>query len=280
MPSPISQTDICNLALMKLGMNPIQSITDLNSASAIALNTAWQLSVRQVMREHAWNCLKTRATLTEVAIPSSGTSTTPTVTSWQPNTFFASTTILTYGQGYYQYYIDSTSGSDLLTDLNTGRAYQTDISDTYAFDEEDDNGLVPLYEWSHSYQLPSDFILLVELNGTSALSKLQLGSEYEINGSLIYTDDDYADIKYVQYTDDVTRFDALFIDSLATLLASNVATSLKKDNGQTALALRNMFDNVVLPRAKVKDYGEMKARRYNPIGDSNFLAARYRSTNG
>lgn len=57
-----SKTDICNLALIRLGSLPIVSIDD-GSKRANALKAIWDQVRDQVLRDHPWNFAIRRATL-------------------------------------------------------------------------------------------------------------------------------------------------------------------------------------------------------------------------
>lgn len=50
---PSGQTDLCNLALNHIGMQPIQDISD-NNDSAIACQTYWNPSRDDIFSEHKW----------------------------------------------------------------------------------------------------------------------------------------------------------------------------------------------------------------------------------
>jgi hypothetical protein len=63
----ISQTQICNMALIRLGGPPIISIDD-DCKRAIALKNSWDLVRDVVLRDHAWNFAIRRATLARLAI--------------------------------------------------------------------------------------------------------------------------------------------------------------------------------------------------------------------
>jgi len=57
-----SLVDIANLALLRVGAEPIISITEQNNR-ARACNAAWDFVRQNVLRSHSWNCATTRAQL-------------------------------------------------------------------------------------------------------------------------------------------------------------------------------------------------------------------------
>lgn len=62
-----SVTDIANAALMRCGDSPIISLTE-NNERARAVNAAWPLVRREVLRAHPWNCATQRAKLAALAV--------------------------------------------------------------------------------------------------------------------------------------------------------------------------------------------------------------------
>lgn len=63
-----SETEICNLALMRLGSGPVESL-DENSKKAIALRNCFPLVRDIVLRGHPWNFAIQRATLAQISTP-------------------------------------------------------------------------------------------------------------------------------------------------------------------------------------------------------------------
>jgi len=58
----ISETKICNLALLKIGATRIASLTD-GTKNAILCNEFYEPTVDEVLRMHPWNCAIARASL-------------------------------------------------------------------------------------------------------------------------------------------------------------------------------------------------------------------------
>ena len=70
----ISNTDICNLALKALGLDPISSLaTDLSQAGIVLRNT-WEATRDAILRSANWRCLLSRSVslAREAAAPSFG----------------------------------------------------------------------------------------------------------------------------------------------------------------------------------------------------------------
>lgn len=297
--APVGPTQIANLALGKVGQQPISDIDDQNSPSAqqCAANF-WQI-VRQVARAHNWNCLQKRRSLTQLSLPGgySGDCTAigwrgcaPTVLPpyWTANTAYVGGNLVTWGEAIYYCLQANTSSAWFLNDVTSGywaQIYSTFLGPLYP-------GSANGYEWNYAYVLPSDYILINELNGISLLTG-DVGDLYELftfetvnadqsvsNVLALFTDAPYANVKYVALVQDPTLWDPQFVDCVATMLAAQISTTLRGDDGKLALQLEEKYLKQLLPAAMMKDANERKLPRYDPTQESTFLAARYRSTNG
>jgi len=277
----LSQTDICNLALMRLGQRKIQSITDQSDANAIACNVGWNQALGEVSRETPWNCLMKRAYLVQLA-PITGTNIPPGIPPapavWAPATVYTVNEFVTYAGVLYQCLIGNTSSGSFIIDLTKGYWFQT----TYFYP----NYLGPLpsntggiYEWQFAYALPIDYVLLVELNGQNCWNGRGVGSLYEIYQTVLFCNTQYADAKYTRFETDTTKFDPLFTGAMVLNLATIIATTLRKDDAGLSERMRGEYKDY-LARARVKDAGEGKPRRYNIVSESRFVGSRRRSTNG
>lgn len=200
----LSATDICNLALARIGEEAIMDITDDSIKSARACNVAFEPVAREVARMGEWNCLKKRVALAQIAE-------------------------------------------------------------------------APAFEWEYQYQLPSDFISLVEVNGSDYHGQAQ--DKWEIEGRVLLTDAETANIRYIAYVEDTAQWDSLFSNAVAVLLAARIAVLIRQDEN-LATALIREFESVALPRARMKDGNERRVRRFDPTLESRFIAARHFSTNG
>jgi hypothetical protein len=201
----VSKTDICNLALARVGAQSIMDIDDADSKGARACKNAFESVVRKVSRVAIWNTLKSRASLAELST-------------------------------------------------------------------------APVFGWSKQFQLPTDFIRLFKLNGVD-LDNDEPGEYFEIEGKVLLTDAETADIQYIAYKDDPNVYDPLMVDAIVVLLASEIAVPLRQDEGM-ATTLRAEYERTTLPRARKTDGNEKKSRRYDPTSESRFVNSRYFSTNG
>ena len=306
---PLSQTDVCNLALALVGQHPIDDIDQTNGNAAPACRAAFWPAVTEVGRSHPWNCLRLQQRLTALSFPNASSanscytsfgwpgcrpSTLPPY--WTANTVYAGGTLVTWGETIYYALYDQTSSTNFINDVTAGlwaQIYSTFIS----YDQGADGGLYP---WAFGYALPEDFLLLNELNGVNCRggagawgSGSGVAGLYEIyvnkvtnadntisTARALFTDQPFANVQYTGLVQDTTVWDPLFVDCVSVLLASRIATTLRGDDGVMALQLKQEYIRTTLPLAKVKDAGEGKRHRYDPTRESNFIRARYRSTVG
>lgn len=271
----LSKTDLANNALSNIGAQAIDDFDDSTNTSAIAVRGNWQLAVAEVARAHAWNCLMAAVQLTATAqTPITPPTPVPASTPWAPLTAYAAGTYVTYGGALYQALIANTSTNSFINDLTAAFWFETDLLDTNPFDP---NALASLYPsgWAYQYPLPADCLLMVALNDNPTCGPEQ---EYEIIGINLYTNQDQAVIKYVQYTEDTTRYDSLFAGCVVLKLGASIATSLRQDDLQIAARMDQAYQRA-LTAARTKDAGERKPRRFSPVQNSRFISARWASTN-
>lgn len=294
MPIAQSQTDIANLALMRLGQNKIQSVTDQSNPNAIAVNVAWLQALSVTAREAPWNCLKKRAFL-GLLNPATNPQLVPfppipsTATTWAPGQNYTVNQYIIFIGYLYQCVIANTSSNSFPSDLTKGYWFQTNFfSPNYIGPVPGNAG--PLYEWTYGFNLPADFLLITELNGTwcwggysggggSRGTGNTTGSLFEIYGNALYCNSATANVKYTALILDTTQYDPLFTDALVFKLAALIATTLRKDDASLSERMESMFQQAV-STARQKNAAESNPRRYSIVSQSRFVASRRRSTNG
>jgi hypothetical protein len=339
MPTPLGPVNICNVALSKIGSQPINSLTDQSNPAAVACNTNYDLARLEVSRTSRWNCLMGTAVLSPVYQPplSALTSAAPPTSTpwtantlvdqgvylsysgayylvlntfttsssfatdlasgnlqlynsngsqpvnavpWAPNTFYEADTYLTYGNYYYMVMFTYTSTNNFANDLTTGALTQTNLPTTQTFFVGDGQGYAS--GWAFAYALPSDYVLLVSLNGNTDFYWGGFGdttADYEIIGPNLYCDQSQAVVQYVQDVKDTTRFDPMFTNCMALKLAAMVSTVLRQDGGRMEAALLQEYERA-LSAARTKNAGEQQQRRFNPIPSSLFNRSRFWGVNG
>lgn len=134
----------------------------------------------------------------------------------------------------------------------------------------------PVFGWAKQYQLPTDFIRLIQFNDLDAWQD-EPSDFYEIEGRKLLTDEDTARIEYIKFVDDPNQYDALFTKALVVLLASEIAVPIRQDE-ELATRLLTEFTSLKLPAARKTDGNEKKRRRYDAARESDFVNSRYRGT--
>jgi len=276
MPTTISQVQICNMALARIGVKPIQALDTPDDIPSEQCLLNWEMSRDVVSRSHQWNCLIQPLVLVEVVqdpiIPPDPT---PAATAWAPLTAYAAGAYVRYGDPAYLYQalIANVSTAVFTNDLTSGFWFQTDIGNTSPFGDCDGENYAS--GWAFKYQLPEDCLLVVALNDRPCEGREE---DFEIMGSCLYTDEERAIIKYVQAVDDTTRYDALFTECLVLHLAAAIATVLRQDDTSISIGFARLY-LVALGKARAKDGGEKRPRRFDPVANSRFVGSRFWSTN-
>ena len=90
---------------------------------------------------------------------------------------------------------------------------------------------VPMFGFSHQFQLPADFLRLIEVNGRRCQPKPQLDGWYSIEaGRILISQAGPLRIRYVKRVEDPTLFDALFVEAFACKLAFESCETLTQSN--------------------------------------------------
>lgn len=125
----------------------------------------------------------------------------------------------------------------------------------------------PLAKWAAAYQLPTDFIRLIEIEGEDAWSPReyfdQLGNTLVMGSE----DDDGPDtiiIEYIRREEDTQLFDPLLVDCVSMLLAIKCARALTGSDSK-AQDLRSEYERVTLPRAQTVYAQQLYNGKNHPI---------------
>ena len=133
----------------------------------------------------------------------------------------------------------------------------------------------PVFGWDYQYQLPADFIRLVEFNGLDAWrteDDFQVANGPE-GGLVLLTDEDAASIVYIKRVTDANLFDPLFVEALTLRLAMRVCTKLTKDDGIKDRLTREAKETMA--RARQTDANESRPRRVGMWEDSDLAMGRF-----
>lgn len=120
----------------------------------------------------------------------------------------------------------------------------------------------PAFEFSAQYALPADLVRFIEINGLGVWENesadwyaIEGGDDTMPNMILIEDKGETLPIKYIRRVEDVTKFDALFVNALVTLLASKIRPVITGDSGQSLL---EEFEKLALPNARLLDGQESR----------------------
>lgn len=127
----------------------------------------------------------------------------------------------------------------------------------------------PDFGWGFQYELPSDCLRVLELNGREALAS---DDDFVIEGRKILTDADQAQIVYTKRETDVNLYDVLFIEALSYKLAVALCEEVTNSTSKKG-ALLQMFKDK-MSEAGWTDAVETRPRIIPPTRGSAILAAR------
>lgn len=103
----------------------------------------------------------------------------------------------------------------------------------------------PSYEWTYSYNLPSDLLKIY---------KVYNNSNYDVENRVILTDAETLKLEYIKDVTDTTKFSGLFTQVLAHDIAISIAYVLTQN--ATLLANLNNSRQRLFSRAKMMDAQE------------------------
>jgi len=130
----------------------------------------------------------------------------------------------------------------------------------------------PLLEWAEEYQIPSDCLRVLSLNGCGPHDR---SDYFEIQGKKLLTDEVTATIKYVWRVTDGSYYHPLFVSALSCLLASLIAKPLTGDE-KAATSLLTEYARLTGPEARRVDAYLGHRRPALPAETSELVAARFR----
>lgn len=117
------------------------------------------------------------------------------------------------------------------------------------------NVTAPSWGFDYAYDLPSDFIRIVEVVNSSGDRLDENGYPWKIEDGQIVTDSTTCYIRYVYNITDTTAFDPMFDEALATRLAADLAYALVQSNS-TATRLSNEYKAMIPETRSVDGMGE------------------------
>ncbi|SOE49125.1 11 [Orrella dioscoreae] len=95
----------------------------------------------------------------------------------------------------------------------------------------------PLFGFSRQFQLPADFLRLIQIGGRRCNPRPEVDGWYSLEeGRILISQDGPLRIRYVKRVEDVTLFDALFVEAFACRLAMESAETLTNSGTKRQLA--------------------------------------------
>jgi len=253
----VTQVDICNLALKRIGANVIAAI-DESTKEAEHCNAFWDYILDEVLEEIPWNFTKVTRKLDYVAGYGFVDADTDTkditgITKASP----AVVTAVAHGVETGQHiYITDVGG---MTEINDQVYYATDTDtdtitltgiDSTLFTTYTSGGTLILkepaakYANGYAYDIPSDYQIGIHLD---------CGTPYEIAGSAynrrLLTTADGAILHYIAAETTVANFTTRFISVLAYRLAAELALPLGKKGAKQEKMLQ-LYEYQVGKRGK------------------------------
>jgi hypothetical protein len=131
----------------------------------------------------------------------------------------------------------------------------------------------PAFRYSYRYQLPGNCLRVLEVNDTEIGDWLD--ERFVIEGRQILTNEATVNLIYIQRIENVTKFDALFVEALAVKLAIVLSETIRGTTSKTA-ELEQNYERITAPTARRIDANEGKRRK--GMLPMNSLAIRARFT--
>lgn len=117
------------------------------------------------------------------------------------------------------------------------------------------DGDTPAFEYTYSFTLPSD-CLLVRRTDYEALG---YDHDYRVEGGKLLTDDNAVKIEYIANITDTSKFDPLFDDALSQRIAAEIAPALS-DNATLAEKLWDVYSSKLAEARAVDAQGKGRPR--------------------
>lgn len=122
-------------------------------------------------------------------------------------------------------------------------------------------GTAPAFGFTHAFNLPGDFVRLATIEDPNNLDPtFKTNYQLESNQILVDTTDGASlNLRYVANVEDVTQFDALFVDAFAVRLALRLSYKFTASN--TDIQRLEQLDRDILAAAKAIDGQERPPQR-------------------
>lgn len=198
---PTSKTDICNLALRRIGQTAVTTaqLTANTAPNAIHCNLHYEQDRNELQELYWWRFNKSRIRL---------------ASAWVEDRVYTTDQYVINDSVWYKCLTAHTS----TTANEPPNAVWTTLTTA---------SVTPAFEWIYQFDLPSDFLVRRYTWEDNAAQRTQ--RSYNIEGDKYMSDDATVDIVYGAEVTDVTKFDALYVKALYLTMAHNFATAIAKD---------------------------------------------------
>jgi hypothetical protein len=129
----------------------------------------------------------------------------------------------------------------------------------------------PSSEYANAFQLPTDCLRVVQLNGYEAGQREQ---DFSVEADQLLTNDETAQIRYVSRVEDASLYPPLFVEALSIKLASRLAGPLTGSRNLPAEFLQE-YEQVTGPKARMADVFEELRTIKKPWVTSDLVLSRF-----
>lgn len=266
----MTSTDICNMALSRIGEPPVTDITDSGDSTRARVVAAlhYDHTVQELLRTHRWNFAIKRTILEptwvsptayadngsglfRVTKSSHGLSTNDRVTFHESTNYAAI-------NGTWRITVINSNTFDL-------------VGSTFSGSSTVDGEYTPAGMWDYDYSIAAPADMLRALEDERYESQIETAWVLESGRVLCNTDE--LEFSYIEDVTDVSRFDPLFVAHLILRLAIKFETDLRGASAKTQEIAAELVQ-LTGPVARRIDANEGQPRERIMPWQSRFVAAR------
>lgn len=261
---------ICNLALARLGDARIVTMADATPEGQFC-TLFYQSTLEEVLRSHPWSFATNQARLaldwkSPITVANNGSGLVRI-------TFNAHG--LATGNRVRIEEIEGVSGANGVWFVTVASVNAFDLQGS-VFSGSHVSGtgkflFVPLFKWDYRYTLPANALRVTALNG---YLETETKTKWEVKGGDLVTNEEYADIEYVDGGASHDDFDAIFVEALSLKLAAKLAKPLTGSSKIAEEALVE-YTRVTAPLARSIDSNEGSDLVKPPWVTSDLVRSRY-----
>ena len=257
MASPTTKTDICNMALGRIGheLTTAVLIAADTDVDAVKCNLHYEQTRDALLRSHWWRFAGARVRL---------------ASAWATATVYTTDQYVSNDDVWYKCLLAHTSGA-LDDEPGTGA-----VEATY-WTTKTDAEMIPVVEWDLMFDLPSDW--LADRYTYDDNDAHRSPYSYKAEGDKYLTRENAVDYVYTKKVETVTSFDPLFIEVFVLSLALKFAMAMGQDKEMYALIKEELYGT---PRQKglMSKVRAMDKQEQNTAGiyDYNTWLAAYKTS--